>query len=134
MNSLPEYTILTLISLIIFIFIDLFSYKKITQKKFWVFIAFVFVLHTIFDNYLNGRWGFGYDATTGESINDYIVGNYNFYSKIKIWHTPIENYFFGFSLILLNLNLYDFFVEKFVNKSKLADSQTSQAATNKSKF
>ncbi len=107
----PEYTILTIFAVLIAVLLDFFSFKKITHKKFWVFIIFVFVLHTIFDNYLNGRWGFGY-ASSGESVNDYIVGKYNFYSGIKIWHTPLENYFFGFSLILLNLNLYDFLINR----------------------
>jgi hypothetical protein len=98
-----EYTILCLVGLLIVFFIDnnVTKQKLYKTKLFYIFFAFVFVLQTIVDNYLNGRFGFG----------SYIVGPYNldFYSGIKIWSTPLENYLFGIDMLYLNLTLYEYF-------------------------
>lgn len=100
-----EYTIATLLSVIVVILLDqILGTKLFFQKKFWIFYIFVIVLHTIVDNYLNGRWW----------LNEPIVGPYGdqFYSGIRVWHTPLENYFFGFSLITLNIILFEFYLKQ----------------------
>jgi hypothetical protein len=93
-----EYTILSILSVVIVIFLDqkVFKTKLLLTKKYFYFFTLVIFLHTIVDNYLNGRWGFG----------SYIVGNYKFYSGLNIFFTPLENYLFGFSLISLNIILF----------------------------
>lgn len=100
-----EYTILSIFSVLAVAVLDLKIAKTrlIQSKKFWLFILISFLLHTIVDNYLNGRWGLG----------SFIVGPYNreFYLGIKIFFTPLENYLFGFSLLTLNVILF----EKFSN-------------------
>jgi|LakMenE18May11ns_1017448.scaffolds.fasta_scaffold9343332_2 hypothetical protein len=94
---MKEYTILVILALFICFILDKFVFKTLlqSQKKFWIFIAFVVFLQTIVDNWLNGRWW----------LNGYLVGPYDdrFYSGIKIWETPLENYFFGIALIWMNL-------------------------------
>jgi len=100
-----EYTIATIFSVLVVVILDqLLQTKILWQKKFWIFFLFVIVLHTIVDNYLNGRWW----------LNEPIVGPYGsqFYSGLRVWHTPLENYFFGFSLITLNIILFEFWTKK----------------------
>ena len=90
---MPSYTFLTIFATILVLVLDLFLTKLVHRPKFWFFWLLVIILHTIVDNYLNGRWF----ANVG------IVWQYRQFSGVKIWHTPLENYFFGWSLITLNL-------------------------------
>lgn len=100
---MPSYTTLTVISVILVLLLDLWKTGFVFRKKFWVFWIFVIILHTIVDNYLNGRWLSGVG----------IVWKYQEFSGILIWHTPLENYFFGWSLITLNLIIFELLKVKF---------------------
>lgn len=104
-----EYTILVVLSLLAIFIIDNISGNLLfTQKKFWYLILVTIFAQTIVDNYLNGRWLAG----------DGIVYKYdlNQYSGIKIWHTPLENYFFGIGLIWLNIIIFETLIKKFNKK------------------
>jgi lycopene cyclase domain-containing protein len=99
-----NYTQLVIIALISCLILDFVTKQKlIFRPKFWILMLFVVILQTIFDNYLNGRW----------FANEPIVGPYdkNVYSGINIWHTPLENYFFGIALIYLNVIIYESFLK-----------------------
>lgn len=100
---MPSYTILTIISVVLILIFDLWTTRFVLRKKFWIFYLFVFILHTIVDNYLNGRW----------FSNIGIVWKYEDFSGILIWHTPLENYFFGWSLVTLNLINFELLKRKF---------------------
>lgn len=65
-------------------------------------------MQTIVDNWLNGRWWF----------DGYLVGPYDsaFYSGIKIWESPLENYFFGIGLLWMNVSVYEFLTRKSLKK------------------
>jgi len=104
-----EYTILVVLSLLAIFIIDNISGNLLyTKKKFWYLIFVTIFAQTIVDNYLNGRWLAG----------DGIVYKYylNQYSGIKIWHTPLENYFFGIGLIWLNIIIFETLIKKFNKK------------------
>jgi lycopene cyclase domain-containing protein len=105
-----EYTFLVIISLVIVLIIDIFILKTklFLQKNTYFFLGIVTVLQTIVDNYLNGRWW----------LESYIVGPYNQnqYSGINIIETPLENYFFGYALLMLNVILFEYFLSKKTNK------------------
>jgi lycopene cyclase domain-containing protein len=96
-----SYTQLTILSLICIPILDIFVFqtKLLYQKKFWLMLVMVIILQTIVDNYLNGRW----------FSNQAIVGPYDpkYYSGIRIWHTPLENYGFGIALISLNIMIFE---------------------------
>jgi Lycopene cyclase len=105
-----EYTIAVIFSLLIVFLIDIYSKTfLIFNKKFWFLILFTIFAQTIVDNYLNGRW----------FANDGIVTNYdlNQFSGIKVWHTPLENYFFGIGLIWLNVIVFEVLLRKFNQKT-----------------
>jgi lycopene cyclase domain-containing protein len=104
---MPSYTFLTIISVILVLALDLWLTRLVLRPKFWFFWLIIVILHTIVDNYLNGRWWHGVG----------IVWQYQHFSGIKIWHTPLENYFFGWSLITLNLIIMEFLVKRKNSKS-----------------
>lgn len=105
---MPSYTILTIISVILVLSLDLCFTRFVLRPKFWIFYIFVVILHTIVDNYLNGRWFSG----TG------IIWKYQYFLGILVWHTPLENYFFGWSLVTFNLINFELLKRKF-GKSKI---------------
>lgn len=89
-----EYTFFALASVVIVIIFDYISKTRlIWQKKFWIFQVVVFTLTLIFDNYAIIRGIYAYD-------DDQILGIYLLYA-------PLEDFFFAFSLITLNLILYE---------------------------
>jgi Lycopene cyclase len=105
-----EYTIFCFFSLVLAWFLDvkILKVKICRQKKFWFFLGICVILQTIVDNWLNGRWW----------LEGYIVGPYNpqFYSNLKIFETPLENYLFGIALIWMNVAVYESLVKS--KKSK----------------
>jgi lycopene cyclase domain-containing protein len=109
---LPEYTILTFLALFLAVILDvwIFKTKLFFQKKFWIFLLVVAFLQTIVDNWLNGRWW----------LDSYIVGPYGdaYYLGIKIWNTPIENYFYGFGLITMVVSFFEFLKKRFSANKK----------------
>ena len=96
-----SYTQLTILSLLFFLLMDqiILKTRVIFTRRFGWFLLVVILLQFIVDNYLNGRW----------LANNPIVGPYNpqFYSGIKIWHTPLENFGFGIALIGLNVVIFE---------------------------
>jgi hypothetical protein len=101
-----EYTVLVIIGVIGILVLDklILKTKLLFRPVFWCFSAVIIILQTIVDNYLNGRWWY----------NEPIVGPYGdkFYSTIKIWHTPIENYIYGLTLIWLNIIIFEYLTRK----------------------
>jgi len=97
-----EYTFLVIISLIISLTLDtlVLSTNLIKKPRFWIFLIIVIFLQTIVDNWLNGRWFW----------SGYIVGPYGseFFSGIKIWHTPLENYIYGIALLWMVVSVFEF--------------------------
>ncbi len=96
-----SYTQLTILSLLLLILADqaIFKTRVIFTPRFGWFLLVVILLQFVVDNYLNGRW----------LANNPIVGPYNpqFYSGIKIWHTPLENFGFGIALVGLNVVIFE---------------------------
>ena len=105
-----SYTQLTIFSLITVLILDqlILKTKICFTRKFAWFLLVVILLQTIVDNYLNGRW----------LANNPIVGPYNpnFYSGIKIWHTPLENFGFGIALISLNVIIFEWLEKRSIQK------------------
>ena len=105
-----NYTQLTVLALILVLITDQYWLKTkiLLTRRFGWFLLAVVILQTIVDNYLNGRW----------LANNPIVGPYNpeFFSGIKIWHTPLENYGFGIALISLNVIIFEFLERRSVRR------------------
>jgi lycopene cyclase domain-containing protein len=94
-----EYTILAFVSVFIAVLVDLFLRTKLlVNKKFWIFWCVMFVLIFIVNGYLTWR-----------PIVQYGEG---FYLGIRLFTIPIEDFIYGFSLITMNISLWEFFSRK----------------------
>lgn len=91
---MPEYTFFAFSSLVIILLFDYSAKTHLVRlKKFWFFHGVVFVLTLIFDNYAIYKGIYSYDSK-------HILG-------ILLPYAPLEDFLFGFSLITLNLILYE---------------------------
>lgn len=98
-RKVKEYTILAFVSVIIAVLTDVFLRTKLlTNKKFWVFWCVMFVLIFIVNGYLTWRPVVMYDE--------------KFYLGIRLFTVPIEDFLYGFSLITMNIALWEFFSRK----------------------
>ena len=64
----------------------------VKRRIFWIFQFIIVGITTVVDNFISG-WAVHYDTTR---LLGFLVGN-----------TPLENYIFGFSLLTLNLILFE---------------------------
>ena len=96
---MKEYTILAFCSVIIAVLFDYFLRTKLlVNKKFWIFWSVMFVLIFIVNGYLTWR-----------PIVQYGEG---FYLGIRLFTIPIEDFIYGFSLLTMNISLWEFFSRK----------------------
>lgn len=97
---MQEYTILAFVSVAAAIIVDLvLKTNLVKNKKFWIFWAVMFVLIFIVNGYLTWR-----------PIVMYGEGHY---MGIRIFTIPVEDFLYGFSLITLNIAIWEFMTRKF---------------------
>lgn len=100
---MKEYTILAFVSVVLAVLFDVFLRTKLlVNKKFWIFWGVMFVLIFIVNGYLTWRPTVQY----GEG----------FYLGVRLFTIPIEDFIYGFSLITMNISLWEFFSRKIKNK------------------
>ncbi len=98
-----EYTYLAVISVIIAIAADLLlGTKLIRNKKFWVFWCVMFMLIFLINGYLTWRP----IVTYGEG----------YYLGVRLFTIPIEDFLYGFSLITLNIVIWEYCTKRFARK------------------
>jgi lycopene cyclase domain-containing protein len=96
---MKEYTILAVISVLIAIGADHFlKTKLILNKKFWIFWGVMFILIFIINGYLTWR--------------PVVIYGEQFYSGIRLFTIPIEDFLFGFSLISLNIIIWEYYTRR----------------------
>jgi lycopene cyclase domain-containing protein len=94
-----SYTLISIASAFLVMVVDHFSGTRLYRKKiFWYFHAVIFVLTILVDSHS------GYLPV--------ILYNPDTYLGIRLAHVPVENFLFGFSLITLNLILYERYSQK----------------------
>ena len=107
-----EYTLILLLFFLMALILDklILKTKIYTQKRFYLLLLLVTFWQLVVDNYLNGRWGFG----------SFIVGPYPsyYYSGVKIWYTPLENFVFGWVLVWMNVSVFEFILAKKVGNTE----------------
>jgi len=100
---MKEYTLLAIISALFAIAVDLFlKTKLILNKKFWIFWGVMFILIFIINGYLTWRPV----VTYGEE----------FYLNIRLFTIPIEDFLYGFSLISLNIIIWEYYTNRCAKK------------------
>lgn len=89
-----NYTSLSILAVLLVILLDFASGVKLVRKKsFWNFWAVLVVLLFIVNGYLTWR--------------PIVMYNSNFITNIRLFTIPIEDFFYGFSLITLNLIIWE---------------------------
>jgi lycopene cyclase domain-containing protein len=94
---LKEYTLLAIAGVIISVIVDVLVLRTrlVFNKKFWVFWIVMFVLIFIINGYLTWR-----------PIVLYGEGHY---LGIRLFTIPIEDFLYGFSLLTLNISIWEFY-------------------------
>mgnify|MGYP001224293747 FL=1 len=115
---MKEYTILAFLAVAAAIVIDMILKTRLLKnKKFWVFWAVMFVLIFIVNGYLTWR--------------PIVLYNDNFYLGIRLFTIPIEDFFYGFALLTMNISLWEYFTRKFKQQNVPAASQNGKDKENK---
>jgi lycopene cyclase domain-containing protein len=100
---MKEYTILAVFSVFFAVLADLFlKTRLVLNKKFWIFWGVMFILIFIVNGYLTWR-------------PVVIYGN-EFYLNIRLFTIPIEDFLYGFSLITLNIVIWEYYSKKFTKR------------------
>ena len=88
------YTSLSILAVILVIILDFTLGTKLCKRKaFWNFWAILVVLLFIVNGYLTWR--------------PIVMYNSNFITNFRLFTTPIEDFLYGFSLVTLNLIIWE---------------------------
>lgn len=99
-----EYTYLVITGTLLVIILDIFlKTHLLKQKIFWIYWAVIVALMFIVNGYLTWR--------------PIVIYNESKMLGIRLFTIPVEDFFFGFSLIGLNLIIWEFYNKK-LNKVK----------------
>jgi len=95
-----EYTVLALAAALAAVVLD-FALKThlVRQKRFWIFWAVMAALKTVANGYLTWR--------------PIVLYGEAFFLGVRIVTIPVEDYFYGFGLITMNVVLWEYFTKKF---------------------
>jgi lycopene cyclase domain-containing protein len=96
---MKEYTLLAAVSVLTAVITDfVLKTKLILNKKFWVFWVVMFIMISIVNGYLTWR--------------PIVLYGESFYLGIRLFTIPVEDFLFGFSLITLNISIWEFLTKK----------------------
>lgn len=103
-TPMKEYTILSIIGVFAAILADLFIFKTklFFKKNFWIFWGIMFVLIFIINGYLTWR--------------PVVIYGEQYFMNIRLFTIPFEDFLFGFSLLTLNICIWEFYTNKWVKK------------------
>jgi lycopene cyclase domain-containing protein len=97
---MKEYTIIAFISVLAVIIIDiLLKTRLILSRKFWVFWCVMFVLIFAVNGYLTWR--------------PVVIYGEEYFMNIRLFTIPFEDFLYGFSLITINIVLWESITRKF---------------------
>lgn len=97
---MKEYTILAVVAALAAIVLDVaLKTQLVRQKRFWIFWAVMAALKTVMNGYLTWR--------------PIVLYGDAFFLGVRIGTIPIEDYFYGFGLITMNVVLWEYFTKRF---------------------
>lgn len=107
---MKEYTLLALLSTIAVLGADRALGTKVTSKRvFWIFIAVMFAFKLLVNGYLTWRPIVLYGRT--------------FFLGIRLLTIPVEDFFYGFSLITLSVVLWEYFAKARLEHSAITGGE-----------
>jgi lycopene cyclase domain-containing protein len=96
---MKEYTLLAFVAVIIAVCVDLLlKTKLLSNRKFWIFWAVMFILIFIVNGYLTWR--------------PIVLYNENYYAGIRLFTIPFEDFLYGFALLTMNISIWEYFTLK----------------------
>jgi lycopene cyclase domain-containing protein len=105
---MKEYTLLVLVSLLTAVITNfILKTKLFLNKRFWVFWVVIFVMISIVNGYLTWR--------------PIVMYGEGFYVGLRLFTIPIEDFLFGFSLITLNISIWEFLTRKYLRAENVKD-------------
>lgn len=97
---MKEYTILAAASALAALALDyVLKTGLVRQKRFWVFWVVMAALKTVANGYLTWR--------------PIVLYGEAFFLGVRLITIPIEDYFYGFGLITMNVVLWEYFTKRF---------------------
>jgi lycopene cyclase domain-containing protein len=100
-----EYTISAIAGVIVVVTVDyLLKTRVTTQGKFWVFIVVMFLFKILVNGYLTAR--------------PIVLYGEEFFLGVRFFTIPVEDFFFGFSLITLSVVLWEYFARRLESREK----------------
>lgn len=91
---MKEYLLISILAVTAVLFLDRLCQTKLSNRRsFWILHGIVFLLASVVDNIISGR--------------PYVYFNPDFILGLRVVFVPVENYLFGFSMITLNLILFE---------------------------
>lgn len=99
-KRMKEYTLIAFISVVAAILADVvLKTRLMLNRKFWVFWCVMFVLIFIVNGYLTWR--------------PVVIYGDEYFMNIRLFTIPFEDFLYGFSLITLNIVLWEYLTRKF---------------------
>jgi lycopene cyclase domain-containing protein len=93
---MKEYTVLAAASAVITVIVDALSGVKVLRRaEFYIFLCAIFLIKLLVNGYL-----------TGAGI---VLYRPQFFLGIRIGSIPVEDFFFGFSMITLSVIFWEYF-------------------------
>jgi len=94
-----EYTTLALVSAIVIVAADrLTGVRVLSRREFWIFLGVMAGFMLVTNGYLTSR--------------PIVLYNEQFLLNVRLWTIPIEDFFYGFSLIALTIIFWEYFKRK----------------------
>lgn len=96
---MKEYTILSVLSVLLTIFLDKISKVRILFKKeYYIFLLVILFFKFLVNGYLTGK--------------NIVMYNPDFFLGIRIGSIPIEDFLFGFSMVTMTIIFWEYFKVK----------------------
>ncbi len=91
---MKEYTLLAVSSAVLMTLIDRFSGIRLTSRMlFWIYITIMFAFKFLVNGYLTWR--------------PIVIYGEEHYLGLRIWTIPVEDFFFGYGMILLAVMVWE---------------------------
>ncbi len=96
---MKEYTVLAILSAAGATFVDrLLGTRLLVRRRYWLFVGVMMVFLVLVNGYLTWR--------------PIVLYGERFYLGWRIGTIPIEDFFFGFSMMTLTVALWEYFISK----------------------
>lgn len=94
-----EYTVLTILSVLVTLFLDKRSGISLLKKKeYYIFLFIIFCFKLIVNGYLTGK--------------DIVLYEPRFFLGARLGSIPLEDFLFGFSMVTLTIVFWEYFKQK----------------------